>query len=235
MLKKLSYTVISAALALALTLPALTPTDNVPLPEPLPCYPPQTEQKISDYDAVMRSVGDECGVDWRLLSAIACIESQFRSDAVSPRGAVGLMQIMPSIGEHFDIPCDSLPRPYYNVKAAAALLCEIESMMQLPETVSERDRLSLVLASYNSGIGHVSDARRLARAFGENFNSWATVSHYLRLKNEPEYYEHDVVVNGQFKSGRTTTAYVRDVLKRYHHYLEMTGDAAEERTAESVI
>ena len=61
------------------------------------------EYLISAYDNIMRSVGAEEGVDWRLLSAIAHTESHFRPDVVSHRGAVGLMQIMPNIGEHFGI------------------------------------------------------------------------------------------------------------------------------------
>jgi soluble lytic murein transglycosylase len=53
---------------------------------------------ISPYDEIMQSVEIESGIDWRLLSAIAHTESNFRADAVSKRGAVGLMQIMPDTG-----------------------------------------------------------------------------------------------------------------------------------------
>ena len=121
---------------------------------------------ISDYDDIMKSVGRESGIDWRLLSAIAHTESNFRADAVSSRGAVGLMQIMPSIGEHFGLTAEELQDPHNNVRVAAMLLEEIDSMVQLPNAISREDSLGIVLACYNGGLGHVSDARRLAHGPG---------------------------------------------------------------------
>ncbi|MDE7123506.1 MAG: transglycosylase, partial [Alistipes sp.] len=78
-----------------------------------------------------------------------------------------------------------------------------------------------VLASYNSGIGHVLDARRLARVNGENPDSWEVVARYLELKSEPEYYEHEVVTCGRFTGSSQTLAYVSDVMGRYGKYCRM--------------
>ena len=176
---------------------------------------------ISPYDEVMKSVSRESGIDWRLLSAIARTESDFCAEAVSKRGAMGLMQIMPHIGAHFGLSAEELSNPYNNVRAAAALLSEIYSMIKVPAGVPEKDVLSLVLACYNGGLGHVADARRLARAHGDNMNSWDDVSRYLTLKNSPEYYEHEVVSYGRFTGSRQTIAYVRNVMKRYDRYCTM--------------
>ena len=184
------------------------------------------EVVLSEYDDIMKAVEEESGIDWRLLSAIAYAESRFSSDLVSKRGAVGVMQVMPSIGRYFGFSAEELPEPQNNIRAAAFLLCDIESAIRLPHEMPSRDRLAILLACYNGGIGHVSDARRLARAFGEDANSWETVSRYLRLKSDPQYYENEVVKSGRFKSGRGTTAYVRDVLKRYDHYCKLTGRPA---------
>ena len=81
--------------------------------------------------------------------------------------------------------------------------------------------MSLILASYNGGIGHVTDARRLARQHGENPDSWDVVSRYLRLKAEPEYYQSEVVRYGRFTGSRQTLAYVRDVMGRYDKYCRL--------------
>ena len=174
--------------------------------------------EISEYDDLMRAVEAVSGIDWRLLSAIANVESEFLPDAVSKRGAVGLMQVMPAIGRHFGFSDETLADPHTNIWTAAMLLCEIESAVGLPHNLDPRDRWGIILACYNGGLGHVIDARRLARLFGEDDNSWATVSRYLRLENEPEYYENEVVTSGKFIGGRRTTAYVRDVLDCYEDY-----------------
>ena len=173
---------------------------------------------ISPYDEIMQSVEIESGIDWRLLSAIAHTESNFRADAVSKRGAVGLMQIMPYIGRHFGLTEEELMDPKYNVRTAAALLEEIDSMIKVPESVSFEDAMSLVLASYNGGLGHIADARRLARAHGADMNSWEDVSRFLTLKSDPEYYQHEVVSYGKFTGSRQTIAYVRNVMRRYERY-----------------
>ena len=176
------------------------------------------EYLISPYDNLMKAVNQESGIDWRLLSAIAHTESDFRADAVSKRGAMGLMQIMPHIGEHFGLTIEDLAIPQNNVRAAAALLEEIGSMMKLPKHLPFEESMSLILASYNGGLGHVADARRLARAHGADMNSWSDVSHYLSLKSEPEYYENEVVSYGKFTGSRQTIAYVRNVMRRYRRY-----------------
>ena len=173
---------------------------------------------ISVYDELIRSVSEEEGYDWRLMSAIAYHESRFTPDITSRSGARGLMQIMPSVARQFDVPVEEISDPETNVWLANRLLTEIESMLRLPESTSETDRMSIVLASYNSGIGHVNDARRLARLNGEDPNSWEVVARYLQLKAEPEYYQNEVVKCGRFTGSRQTLAYVKDVIGRYDTY-----------------
>ena len=54
---------------------------------------------ISVYDELIRSVSEEEGYDWRLMSAIAYHESRFSPDIVSKRGAAGLMQSVDAGGD----------------------------------------------------------------------------------------------------------------------------------------
>ena len=173
---------------------------------------------ISAYDDLIRRVSEREGNDWRLMSAIAYHESRFTPDITSRSGARGLMQIMPSVARQFDVPVEEISDPETNVWLANRLLTEIESMLRLPESTSETDRMSIVLASYNSGIGHVNDARRLARLNGEDPNSWEVVARYLQLKAEPEYYQNEVVKCGRFTGSRQTLAYVKGVIGRYDTY-----------------
>jgi membrane-bound lytic murein transglycosylase F len=133
------------------------------------------------------------------------------------------MQIMPTVARQFDVrSLDELFDPETNVAVANKVLNTIDSSLRLPAGVREKDRMSLALASYNGGIGHVKDARHLARSAGENPNSWEVVGRYLTLKAEPEYYQADGVQCGRFTGAGETRAFVDDVIKRYDRYCSMT-------------
>lgn len=173
---------------------------------------------ISEFDTIMRKVGEEQGQDWRLMSAIAYNETRFREDLVSKRGAVGIMQIRPVVARHFNVPVEQLADTETNVRLAGMLLSELEGMLKLPATTPTVDRLSIILASYNAGIGHIHDACRLARSEGANPHSWEDVSRYLKLMAEPEYYNKEEVRHGKFNGSGQTLGYVREVMKMYHEY-----------------
>lgn len=177
---------------------------------------------ISAYDVLMRRIAREEGLDWLLMSAIAYNESRFESDLISKQGAVGLMQVMPRVGRQFNVEKEHLTDPETNIRLAGRILKKIDSTLKLGASASEDDRMSIILACYNSGIGHVSDARRLARNNGENPNSWEVVVRYLHKKADPEFYENELVRCGKFTGSRQTEAYVREVMKRYDTYREMT-------------
>ncbi|MEG2365789.1 MAG: transglycosylase SLT domain-containing protein [Alistipes sp.] len=173
---------------------------------------------ISAYDNIIRSVSEKEGHDWRLMSAIAYHESRFTPDIVSHRGARGLMQIMPAVARRFNVEGDQMIDPATNVWLAGQVINSIAKTFRFPKSVSEQDRMSIILASYNSGVGHVGDARRLAQLHGEDPNSWAVVSRYLQLKADAEYYNKEVVKCGQFTGSRQTLAFVDDVIGRYNKY-----------------
>ena len=173
---------------------------------------------ISSYDELMQRVGHEEGQDWLLMSAIAYHESRFREDVVSNVGAIGLMQIMPIVGRQFNVNREAIADPETNVRLAGKLLRQIEKTLKLHPSTSQSDRISIILACYNGGVGHVADARRLAKSNGEDPNSWEVVARYLKLKADPEIYQSDLVRHGRFTGSRQTIAYVREVMQRYDHY-----------------
>lgn len=173
---------------------------------------------ISEYDRVMKEVCEREGFDWRFMSAIAYNESRFNAHVVSPRGARGLMQIMPATARQFNIDPDMAMEPEINITLAAKLLRKIESSLKLPGDISYNDRMSIILASYNCGIGHVLDARRLASKYGADPNSWSDVSFFLEKKSEPEYHGDEVVKCGTFRGSKQTLAFVKNVMGKYNSY-----------------
>ena len=173
---------------------------------------------ISRFDNIMQEVGAEQGQDWRFMSAIAYTESRFIENLESKQGAKGIMQIRPVVARHFKMPVDSINDTETNIRLAGMLLTELSDMLRIPASTPEQDRLSIILASYNAGIGHVLDARRLARSEGANPNSWADVSHYLQLKSTPDYYEKEILKCGKFSGSGQTMSYVKQVMRKYNQY-----------------
>ncbi len=180
--------------------------------------PVESNFKISSYDHLIRHISEKEGNDWRLMSAIAYHESRFMPDLTSRCGAKGLMQIMPSVARQFDVAKEQLSDPETNIWVANKVLTKIMTTLRFTASTSEHDKMKIVLAAYNGGIGHVTDARRLARAYGENPNSWEVVAKYLCLKSLPEYYESDVVKCGRFGGSKETLAYVDNVMGKYDKY-----------------
>lgn len=175
------------------------------------------EGKISHYDDLFRKYAKEIDWDWRLLASLAYTESNFDTAAVSWAGARGLMQLMPSTARAMGVPEGKDAEPEESVKAAVKYIgLTTESFMNVPEA----ERINFVLASYNSGIGHVLDAMALAEKYGKDKYVWRdNVEKYIVLKSDEEYFSDPVCRFGYFR-GIETYNFVRDVTARYERYKE---------------
>lgn len=169
---------------------------------------------LSEYDQLVKSYSERIGWDWLLVSALIYQESQFKPKVVSHKGAVGLMQVMPSTANLFGY--DSQHSPTTNVYLGTRLLSRLtKAFERYPIPVEERSKF--VLASYNGGIGHILDAMKLAQKYGDNPYHWAEVAKFLKLKRNPAYYNDKVVKFGVFYDSETTR-FVNDILERYQSY-----------------
>lgn len=181
---------------------------------------------ISAYDELFMELSDKHRTDWRLLSAMAYVESRFSPYAQSRTGALGMMQIMPRTAVIYSIPIEQLSNPRVNIEAANLHYNDIKRMLQMPRDISSRDRAALILASYNGGVGRVFDAMRLARAEGHDPHEWRVIRRYLALLRLPYYYQRDDVNCGRFRTAYTTIRYVEDVLGYYDLYREKTSNSS---------
>jgi membrane-bound lytic murein transglycosylase F len=75
--------------------------------------------------------------------------------------------------------------PRQSILAGAKYLILLKE--SLPERITEPDKTWLALAAYNQGLGHLEDARRIARAKGMNPDSWADVKQTLPLLSRGGY------------------------------------------------
>jgi membrane-bound lytic murein transglycosylase F len=91
-------------------------------------------------------------------------------------------------------------------------------MLRFPAGFDSVERVKFILACYNAGYSRIADARRLARYFEADADSWSVVSTFLPLLAEQEYATHEVVHSGVFAGSEETIAYVAKVMRIYGRY-----------------
>jgi membrane-bound lytic murein transglycosylase F len=169
--------------------------------------------RLSPYDDYFREYSRIPGWDWRLVASQAYQESRFKPNAKSWVGATGLMQIMPRTARELRVD----PRdPKQSVEGGCRYLWKLDSQL-LDDIPDEPERIKFILASYNVGLGHVEDARRLAKKFGDDPADWDDVAYWLIRKSKRSVY-NDPVVRYGFARGTEPVAYVDLILDRYRHY-----------------
>ena len=134
--------------------------DEVPYPEPepgpgldvadesIPISGQQADLRShARYDPIIDKVAARHGVDATLVRAVIQVESAYERRARSPRGAMGLMQLMPATARQYAVadPYD----PESNIEAGTR---HLKSLM-------ERLPLTLALAAYNAGEAAVQRFR----------------------------------------------------------------------------
>jgi membrane-bound lytic murein transglycosylase F len=172
---------------------------------------------ISKYDDLIKQYANKEAFDWKLIAAIIHQESRFRPHVVSPVGAFGLMQLMPSVAKTYKINFSKLSSPDLNIATGTKYFRWIYNHFDKPE-FSEEDKIKFSLASYNAGIGHIHDARALAAKYNLNPNVWTdNVEVMLLNKSTRKYYTDPLVKHGHCR-GLETQVYVRNIMQYYEHY-----------------
>ena len=111
----------------------------------------------ADIDQVVQAVARDVGVPAELLHAVIRAESNYEQTAISPKGAIGLMQVMPATARRFGVA--DLNDIRSNVLAGASYLKWLIAYFD--------GRLELALAGYNAGEQAVVKAGRQIPAYPE--------------------------------------------------------------------
>lgn len=131
---------------------------------------------------LIREAASQHGLEFELLQAVIATESGFDPQAVSPKGAVGLMQLIPETAERFGVRpqgkqsvSERLTDPRTNIQAGSRYLAWLINHFD--------GDLRLAVAAYNAGEGAVLRAGRRIPNYPETINYVRKVTdlHY-RLK-----------------------------------------------------
>jgi soluble lytic murein transglycosylase-like protein len=103
--------------------------------------------KLEEVHALIASASRKHGVPTALVKSIVAIESNFRCDAVSSRGSIGLMQLLPSTARQYG---DDASVPEQNIDAGTRYL-----RFLIERYRHSSSPLKNVIAAYNAGFGAV--------------------------------------------------------------------------------
>ncbi len=175
-----------------------------------------TSGKVSNYDDYIKKYSKDIDWDWRLLASLIYQESRFKPNVKSWAGAFGLMQLMPTTARRFGVNRNSPPEKH--IKAGVDFIKWLDKRFENRGITDEEEKVKFVLASYNVGLGHILDARRLAEKEGKDPDVWEkNVDEYILKKSNPKYYKDPIVKYGYCR-GSETYNYVYQILDRYEHY-----------------
>ena len=122
------------------------------VPDPKPplqmSWDPSHEIPPTPNGAMIHSTARRHGLNPEIIAAMVRHESGFDARALSPRGARGLMQLMPATAERFGVSQHDLLDPQHNLEAALRYLSWLANRYD--------SDLTLVLAAFNSGEGTVT-------------------------------------------------------------------------------
>lgn len=184
--------------------------------------------RLSDFDDLFERYSLDIGWDWRLLASLAYQESRFDPRARSWAGATGLIQLMPPTAREFGV--TNMLDPEDNVAGGTRFIAWLQNYWH--DRIEDEDqRIRFVLASYNTGHGHVEDARRLAAADGLDDTYWPDVAFWLLQKSDPAVYQNPIVRYG-YSRGIEPVTYVQVILERFDHYRQFVRPEDYEREAD---
>ncbi len=147
----------------------------------LPLFKALTQHpNLKKYETLLASIANEYKVDPALMKAMMAAESGFNPQAISPKGAVGLMQIMPATAERYGVAGDSkssiqqkLADPKINVRLAARYLHDLNRLFP--------NQQALVIASYNAGEHAVQRYKNAIPPYAETRNYVQLVTQFYQF------------------------------------------------------
>lgn len=174
-------------------------------------YHRRLRDRLPEYRGYFEAAGKRYGLDWRLVAALAYQESHWDPEAESLSGVRGLMMLTQRTAA--DLGVGSRLDPAEAIFAGARYFAHLHKRVG-PE-VSEPGRTYMTLAAYNLGLGHLEDARLLAKRLGKNPNLWEDVRSTLPLLRKERYYKS--LPHG-YARGTESVRYV-DRIRTFHRIL----------------
>jgi hypothetical protein len=179
--------------------------------------------RLSRFNELAQQKGAQWGVNPNLIRAIVSVESAGRLNAVSPKGAQGVMQLMPATAERMGVPRSQLFDPERNMEAGVRYLSFLNKRYN--------GNATLVAAGYNAGEGAV-DKYGGVPPYRETQNYAPAVVARMKLLDAcgDACYTHEHMTNPQrylnsYTTGQTTVQYASSSIMQYSNPLLVWGNS----------
>lgn len=182
-------------------------------------YLARVEERLPKYQSHFETAADQYKLPWSLLAAQSYQESHWNPRAKSPTGVRGMMMLTRVTAKELGVK-DRLDAEQ-SIMGGARYLAKLRE--RLPDEVQEPDRTWLALAAYNVGMGHMWDARKLAKQLGKNPDLWIDLKTVLPLLSQKKYYKG---LKYGYARGSEPVAYVTRIRNFEDLLLQRNGENA---------
>ena len=134
---------------------------------------PVTPEEWGRFESMInffRQYGHQNQLDPLFLASLGFQESMLNQSAVSPTGAIGVMQLLPSTGDSLGVGNIRLLEP--NIHAGAKYMSSLLYALSIEGDLSDAERNFFGVAAYNAGPNNIRKARDLAKTMGFDPNKW---------------------------------------------------------------
>jgi len=182
-------------------------------------------KRLPKYKQHFQNAAEKNGLSWTLLAAQSYQESHWKSRAKSPTGVRGMMMLTLNTAKELGI--SNRINAKNSIFGGAKYMKKLRK--RIPEQVSEPDRTWFALAAYNVGMGHIYDARSLAKKLKKNPNKWHDLASVLPLLSQKKYYKK---LKYGYARGNEPVRYVKRI-RDYHDILSR--EVAESDQSENTV
>jgi membrane-bound lytic murein transglycosylase MltF len=159
-------------------------------------------QKLNKFRVLFKKYADQYGFDNLAIAAQAYQESGLNHSVRSPRGATGIMQLLPSTAADPMVGIADIENVANNIHAGVKYLALLRDSYFSDPTINDDDRLAFSWAAYNAGPRKVAKMQQRATKMGLDPNKWFQNVEYAALK----------------MVGQETVQYVANIYKYYIAY-----------------
>ncbi len=178
-------------------------------------YSPAEMEKFNTLVEIFRKYAAEYSFDYLMVIAQGYQESQLDQSRKSPRGAVGIMQLLPSTAADKAVGIKDISTADRNVEAGSKYLRHLIDTYIADPSLPPREQLLFAFAAYNAGPGNLRKFRAKAAEMGLDPNRW-----FGNVENGAA-----AIV------GRETVQYVSNIYKYYVAYDMLAEHGSSQVTA----